>query len=190
MLREAQSPSTCGTGGASPLEQAPNKWTSLPFCPLRIVFLGLRSCPSLQLPPLTFLTPAAVPQRGLCASPPGAAQPGGSRCHGTAGKRRARGASRVTLLANPASKARAPPLVTEVRVVKGLERGKARSSWRRLAQGDAGEVAPEETRLWGKAEKSSMRAPEQQEQWSLYSVMIEEDREKTKRKLSTANCEK
>lgn len=75
VLREAQSPSTCGTGGASPLEQAPNKWTSLPFCPLRIVFLGLRSYPSLQLPPLTFLTPAAIPQRGLRASPQ----------HGTAG---------------------------------------------------------------------------------------------------------
>lgn len=36
----------------------------------------------------------------------------------------------------------------------------------------------------GEAEKSSTWAPEQQEQWSLYSAMIEEDRGQKKRSES------
>lgn len=114
------------------------------------------------------------------AHPPGTARPGRSRYHGTAGKRRACGTSPTAILAKSASKARGPLSGTEVRVAKALGRGKARISWLRPAWGDAEEVAPEETRLWGEAEKSSTWAPEQPEQWSLYSAMIEEDRGKKK----------
>lgn len=62
--------------------------------------------------------------------------------------------SQTAILASSASKARGPLLGTEVRVVKALEKGKARISWLRPAWGDAEEVALEETRLWGKQRRA------------------------------------
>jgi len=119
--RAAQSPSTCGTGGASPLGQVGNKWTRLPSSPSGAYF-GTAALPVAPAVPSHVSQPPAVLV--------------GERKQRIPGERRQQDA-----MPSPS----AWPAAVEVG--EGLQ-AEGMHPAGKASPGDAAEVAAEDTRLW------------------------------------------